>query len=216
LDEVTLQIILPDREHAAAAGDSSQFFDDRYAHAIAALRGASLIVVTHEHYDHIGTVTHSAVAGELAQKTILTRAQMESLLHNPKMTKTPFGSASGGRYIVVDYDRELPIAPGVVLIKAPGHTPGSQVVYVRLASGREVILSGDVAMNHLGIETEKERPDPARRVRPEDRAAIAGELAWLHQAERAGVSVVVSHDGEQLETLARQGILERRIGPSIA
>jgi glyoxylase-like metal-dependent hydrolase (beta-lactamase superfamily II) len=198
-----------DREIAAAAGDSSQFFDDRYTRAITALRGANLIVVTHEHYDHIGTVGHSAFADELAPKTMLTRAQVESLLHNPQMTKTPFDSARAGRYIVVDYDRELPIAPGVVLIKAPGHTPGSQVVYVKLASGREVILSGDVAFHHLGIETEKEKPDSASRHMAEDRAAIAGELAWLHQAERAGVSVVVSHDGEQLETFARQGILSQ-------
>jgi glyoxylase-like metal-dependent hydrolase (beta-lactamase superfamily II) len=94
-----------------------------------------------------------------------------------------------------------------VLIKAPGHTPGSQVVYVRLASGREVILSGDVAWHRLGIETETEKPDSASRLLGEDRAAIAGELAWLHQAARSGVTVVVSHDGEQLETLARQGIL---------
>jgi glyoxylase-like metal-dependent hydrolase (beta-lactamase superfamily II) len=27
--------------------------------------------------------------------------------------------------------------PGVVLIKAPGHTPGSQMIYVVLASGRD-------------------------------------------------------------------------------
>jgi glyoxylase-like metal-dependent hydrolase (beta-lactamase superfamily II) len=123
------------------------------------------------------------------------------------MTKTPFDSTRAGRYIVVDYDRMLPIAPGVVLIKAPGHTPGSQMVYVKLASGREVILSGDVAFNHLGIETETEKPDSASRHMAEDRAAIAGELAWLHRAEHNGVSVVVSHDGEQLGTLARQGIL---------
>jgi glyoxylase-like metal-dependent hydrolase (beta-lactamase superfamily II) len=196
-----------DREDAAAAGDSSQFFDDRYNRAIAALRGASLVVVTHEHYDHIGTVAHSAVAGELAPKTMLTRAQMESLLHNAKMTLTPFDSARAGRYIVFDYDRELPIAPGVVLIKAPGHTPGSQMVYVKLASGREVILSGDVTLNRLGVETEKQKPDPAHRVAADDRAAIAGELAWLHKAEQAGVSVVVSHDGEQLKAFAREGIL---------
>jgi glyoxylase-like metal-dependent hydrolase (beta-lactamase superfamily II) len=196
-----------DREHAVAADDSSQFFVDRYARAVAALRGASLIVVTHEHYDHIGTVVHSAVADELAPKTMLTRAQMESLLRNVKMTLTPFDSARAGRYIVFDYDRELPIAPGVVLIKAPGHTPGSQVVYIKLASGREVILSGDVTLNHLGIEMEKQKPDPNHRVGAEDRAAIAGELAWLHQAERAGVSVVVSHDGEQLKAFAHDGIL---------
>src|SRR5579862_9614871 len=196
-----------DRNLAAAAGDPSRFPGDRYSRAIEALRGANLIVITHEHYDHIATVAHSAVADELAPRTMLTRAQMESLLHNPNMTKTPFDSTRAGRYIVVDYDRMLPIAPGVVLSKAPGHTPGSQVVYVRLASGREVILAGDVAWHRLGIETEHEKPELASQHMKEDRAAIARELAWLHQAEQAGVSVVVSHDGEQLATLARLGIL---------
>jgi glyoxylase-like metal-dependent hydrolase (beta-lactamase superfamily II) len=196
-----------DRAIAAVENDTSRFLDNRYARAVAALRGASLIVVTHEHYDHIATVAHSAVADELAPKTMLTRTQMASLLQNPKMTQTPFESTRAGRYIVMDYDRVLPIAPGVVLIKAPGHTPGSQVVYVRLASGREVILSGDVAWHRLGIEGETEKPDSASRLLAEDRTAIAGELAWLHQAERTGVTVVVSHDGEQLKMLARQGIL---------
>jgi glyoxylase-like metal-dependent hydrolase (beta-lactamase superfamily II) len=198
------------RAQAAAAEDTSRFFDDRYNEAITALRGASLIVVTHEHYDHVGTLAHSAVADELAPKTMLTRAQMEPLLHNPK-SLTPIDSSRAGRYIVVDYDRMLPIAPGVVLIKAPGHTPGSQVVYVKLASGREVILSGDVAFNHLGIETEKQKPDPNHRIAAPDRAAIARELAWLHQAEQAGVSVVVSHDGEHLRMLARNGILSEGV-----
>jgi hypothetical protein len=64
---------------------------------------------------------------------------------------------------------------------------------------------GDVAFNHLGIETETEKPDSASR--HEDRVAIAHELGWLHQAEQNGVSVVVSHDGDQLATFARHGIL---------
>src|SRR5580704_11368798 len=64
-----------DREIAAAANDPSRFFDDRYTSAIAALRGARLIVVTHEHYDHIAMVAHSGLADELAPKTMLTRAQ---------------------------------------------------------------------------------------------------------------------------------------------
>jgi glyoxylase-like metal-dependent hydrolase (beta-lactamase superfamily II) len=194
------------REQAVAAQDTSRFFDDQYARTVSALRGANLIVVTHEHYDHVGIVARSAVADELAPKTMLTRAQMESLLHNQKMTLIPFDSTRAERYVVVDYDRMLPIAPGVVLIKAPGHTPGSQAVYVKLASGREVILSGDVVLHHLAIETEKQKSDTASR-RMAQRALIARELVRLHQAEQAGVSVVVSHDGEQLKTLARQGIL---------
>jgi glyoxylase-like metal-dependent hydrolase (beta-lactamase superfamily II) len=198
-----------DKAMATAPGNTGRFLDDQYTRMVAALRGADLIVITHEHGDHIGTVAHSSVADELAPKTMLTRQQMESLLHRPKVTFTPFDSTKASRYIVVDYDRELPIAPGVVLIKAPGHTPGAQVVYVKLASGREVILSGDVAWHRLGIETGKEKPDSASKQMGEDRTAIAGELAWLHQAEQAGVSVVVSHDGEQLETFARQGILTK-------
>ena len=174
-----------DREIAAAADDTSRFLNDRYARAVSALRGADLIVITHEHYDHVGTVGHSAVADELAPKTMLTRAQMESLLHKPKMTLTPFDSTRAGRYIVIDYDRVLPIAPGVVLIKAPGHTPGSQVVYVKLASGREVILSGDVAFHHLGIETEKEKPgsgEPTSRPRTGRRSPAS----WPGSIRRRG------------------------------
>ena len=198
-----------DKAMATSPGSTGKFLDENYAKMVAALRGADLIVITHEHGDHIGTVANSSVADELAPKTMLNSQEMESLLHRPKVTFTKFDSTKASRYIVVDYDRELPIAPGVVLIKAPGHTPGAQVVYVKLASGREVILSGDVAWHRLSLETGKEKPDSASKQMNEDRTAIAGELAWLHQAEQAGVSVVVSHDGEQLETFARQGILTK-------
>jgi len=194
------------REDAIAAKDTSRFFDSAYSRAIAALRGAGLIVVTHEHYDHVGLAAHSEVADELAPKTMLTRAQMESMLHNKQMAVPPFDSTRAGRYIVFDYDRVLPIAQGVVLIKAPGHTPGSQMVYVKLASGREVILSGDVALHHIAIDQEPQKPDTTGPRRAE-RELIAHEVAWLHEAQRAGVSVVISHDGEQLKSLARKGIL---------
>lgn len=196
-----------DKATATAPGSTGIFLDDKYERVLAALRGADLIVITHEHGDHIGTVVHSAVADALAPKTMLTRQQVETLLHKSKTTFITADSVFLKHFIVVDYPRELPIAPGVVLIRAPGHTPGSQVVYVRLASGREVILSGDVAWNRAGIETETEKPDSASRQMAEDRGAIAQELTWLHQAERAGVTVVVSHDGAQLTALGRQGIL---------
>jgi len=45
------------------------------------------------------------------------------------------GFGASRRFIVVDYERALPIAPGVVLVRAPG-LRRSQIVYVKLASGR--------------------------------------------------------------------------------
>jgi glyoxylase-like metal-dependent hydrolase (beta-lactamase superfamily II) len=193
-----------DRETARRAGDKGVFLDEAYASTVAALRAASLIVITHEHYDHAGTVVQSAVSDELAPHTMLTRQQVERLTHTPRLI-TMLDSTKVNRYIVVDYDQVLPIAPGVVLIKAPGHTPGSQVIYVQLASGREVILAGDVAWHRFGIETETQKADSIR----EDRGPIAGELKWLHAAEQAGVVVVVSHDGDQLAMLERSGVLHQ-------
>ncbi len=192
-----------DRETARRAGDKGVFLDEAYASAVAALRAASLIVITHEHYDHAATVVRSAVSDELAPHTMLTRQQVDMLTHARLITT--LDSTKVDRYIVVDYDHVLPIAPGVVLIKAPGHTPGSQVIYVQLASGREVILAGDVAWHRFGIETETQKPDSIR----EDRGPIAGELKWLHAAEQAGVAVVVSHDGDQLAMLERSGVLHQ-------
>ena len=45
----------------------------------------------------------------------------------------------------LEYDHYYAAAPGIVLVKAPGHTPGSQLVFVKLASGKELLFIGDVA-----------------------------------------------------------------------
>src|SRR5208337_264002 len=96
------------------------------------------------------------------------------------------------RYLIFDYDLLLPIGPGVVLINAPGHTPGSQMVYVRLASGREMILAGDVVWNMAGIELERQKPDSTSHQMREDRTTIQQQIAWLKNAAiPAGVIVVV-------------------------
>lgn len=194
----------------AHAQGGQHFADDRYAEMTAALRGAGLIVVTHEHPDHVGTLVQSPIAVDLAPHTLLTREQVEMLVHQPKLVFISLDSVQARRYLVVEYERLLPIAPGVVLIRAPGHTPGSQMVYVTLASGREILLSGDVAWLKQGIDSLRQKPDSASRTLHENRATIADEIAWLaHTVEPAGIAVVVSHDGAELEDLHHRGILSQ-------
>ena len=113
------------------------------------------------------------------------------------------------RYCVIDYDLLYPLAAGVVLIKAPGHTPGSQMVYVRLASGKEVLLIGDIAWVLAGVEQRRQKPEAQSARLGEDRAAIQQELEWLHNVmARTSIAVVNSHDDAWIAMRVREGVLE--------
>ena len=81
---------------------------------------------------------------EIAAKTLLTRAQVQTLTTYPQMPEIRLTPEMARSYIVIDYESYLPVAPEIVLIKAPGHTPGHQMVYVRLASKRDYLFIGDV------------------------------------------------------------------------
>jgi glyoxylase-like metal-dependent hydrolase (beta-lactamase superfamily II) len=192
---------------SAALHRGRSFKAENFAQIETALEKANLIVITHEHVDHVQPLVKGPIADQVAPHTLLTREQVETLLTKPKVAFTSMDSSQVSRYLVVEYERALPIAPGVVLIKAAGHTPGSQMVYVKLASGREMILIGDIAWRALGVDSQRQKPDSTSRFMSEDRTAIGKQLAWLKNVQAQGISVVVSHDGTQLQTLAKRGVL---------
>jgi len=195
----------------ALVADAKAFSDEQYASIQAMLRDARLVVVTHEHDDHAAGVIRSPFLAAVQQHTLLTRAQAHSLMTAPNEPRIRIDSATASRYLVLDYDPILPIGPGVVLIKAPGHTPGSQMVYVRLASGGEVVLAGDVAWHSSGIEKQLQKPDSFARSLGviEDRAPIAAELRWLKEIMASGVTVVVAHDLAVIDALIGRGVLKQ-------
>jgi glyoxylase-like metal-dependent hydrolase (beta-lactamase superfamily II) len=180
-----------------------------------ALRGANLILVTHEHHGHVAGVIHTPARDIIASKTMLTRAQVNTLLR-PSRGNAPLGNsplvrltpADAARYLVFDYEQVYPVAPGVVLLKAPGHTPGSQMVYVRLASGQEVLLVGDIAWFMAGIERRLQKPRAISSEMGEDRTALQNQLDWLSGLSRRKEVVLVNcHDAAWLRSLVSRGVL---------
>jgi glyoxylase-like metal-dependent hydrolase (beta-lactamase superfamily II) len=138
---------------------------------------------------------------------MLTRPQMRVLLDKPNDPRIKLDSAAASRYLVVDYDPIMPIAPGVVLIKAAGHTSGSQMVYVRLASGRELVLAGDVVWHHAAIASQTLKPESSTKgFGGEDRAAIAQQLEWLKELPPA-ITVIPAHDQALIDGLVARGVL---------
>ncbi|MDA1183967.1 MAG: MBL fold metallo-hydrolase [Acidobacteria bacterium] len=175
-----------------------------------AVRDARLVVVTHEHGDHVAGVVHAPDAADLARKTVLTRAQAQTLLTAPQMPEIALTPEAAGRFITIDYDRYFPLAPGVVLIKAAGHTPGSQIVFVALASGREYLLIGDVAWHMDGVRQVKGKAAPWVT---EDARAVMDQLTWLNELSRTepDLVIVASHDEEQHIELTRQQLLSSQL-----
>ncbi len=191
-----------------SAGAPEPYFPERNAAVQRALLAANLVVVTHEHGDHVAGVVRSPERAAIARHTLLTRAQLETLTLAPQSPEIRLTPAQARDYIVIDYALYLPIAPGVVLLKAPGHTPGHQMVYLRLASGSELLLSGDVTWALEGIVGRTQRPlATSDRIR-EDREALALQIDWLARViETSDVVVVPSHDTEYLAELVRRDLL---------
>jgi glyoxylase-like metal-dependent hydrolase (beta-lactamase superfamily II) len=171
-----------------------------------AVAGARMILVTHEHGDHVAGVIRGAGAEQLAPKTILTRTQVDVLTTKPQMPELKLTPEQARRFIVVDYDKYLPVAPGIVLIKSAGHTPGSQMVFVSLASGREYLLIGDATWHMDGVRQVKGKDAPWVT---EDVNAVLDQLRWLNQLTKTDTSLVIvaSHDEEQHAELVQKKLL---------
>jgi len=112
-------------------------------------------------------------------------------------------------YRPLDYTRYLAVAPGVVLIKAPGHTPGSQMVYVRRADGAEFLFVGDVAWQMRNIEALREKSRLATMLAGEDRDRVREELAGLNRLHAANpeLHMMPGHDAAAIDSFVKSGLL---------
>jgi glyoxylase-like metal-dependent hydrolase (beta-lactamase superfamily II) len=175
-----------------------------------ALGAARLIVITHEHGDHVAGVVHTPRAEGLAPKTILTRRQVQTLIAAPQTPEVALTEQAAVRYRVVDYERYFALAPGMALVAAAGHTPGSQMVFIALESGAEYLLIGDAAWHMDGVRLVKGKNAPWVT---EDRSAVMDQLRWLNALSRTEprLLIVSSHDDEQHRELIRAGSLGGRL-----
>jgi len=191
-------------------GAVEPYWPERNAAVQQALVAASLVVITHEHGDHVAGVVRSPNRRWIAAHTVLTKAQVETLVFSPQSPMIRLTPEQAADYLVIDYALFHPIAPGVVLLKAPGHTPGHQMVFVRLASGTEYLLSADVTWALDGISELTQRPQATSDRIREDRDALKNQIRWLKLLlNAADVIVVPSHDSDHLADLEQRELIRQ-------
>jgi glyoxylase-like metal-dependent hydrolase (beta-lactamase superfamily II) len=180
-----------------AANFPGGFDDAQYKAEQDALTHARAIVVTHEHADHLQGIAESPSLATFSDHLMLTREQRDDFKW---LTQCKFPENVRASLRPLDFGHYYPLAPGVVLIKAPGHTVGSQIVYVRLADNSEYLLIGDVAWDMEQVTIPKCRPRLAELAMRENSDQVTSELRTLHDlaASNPDVHIVVSHDARQL------------------
>jgi glyoxylase-like metal-dependent hydrolase (beta-lactamase superfamily II) len=191
-------------------GADEPYFPEQARQVDKALRGARAIIFTHEHGDHITGVIRSPYLAELAPKAILTRTQLRTLETTPQFPDLRLTEEQGQRYRVIDYDKSMAFAPGWALIKAAGHTPGSQMMFITLESNREYLLIGDAAwhMDNVRKVTGKDAPWIV-----EDTAAVNDQLKWLNGLSTTdrNLIIVASHDDDEHKELIAKKLLGGRL-----
>jgi glyoxylase-like metal-dependent hydrolase (beta-lactamase superfamily II) len=198
LDKATHDSFSPDKPEP--------YYADEFATLQRALDQARLIVLTHHHADHVAGVVSAANFPALAVKTIVSMDVADCLMNTPHRPHLKLSQAAIAKFIVLDYPHYYPVAPGVVLIRAPGHSTDSQMVFIRLQSGREILHSVDSAWTMDNILEVRGKAAPWVK---EDVPAVMAQLRWLkaaHETEK-NITILVTHDNGLFERLTNSGAI---------
>jgi glyoxylase-like metal-dependent hydrolase (beta-lactamase superfamily II) len=224
-DIVAYQVVYPDRtviidsgfDDKSCSGPIASFVfrtflvcsynEKNYRILQESLKTASLILVTHEHFDHIGGIAASRYPKEVRSHLLLTKEQA----NGPMVTDRRFLGGGLSWYEPLSYDGPYyAVRPGIVLIKAPGHAPGQQIIYVTTKDGNEYLFLADILWNRENLERRvyrsrlasmKEDPNPARE-----------EFRWvlynLYDNPNNKIVYVIAHDRDQLTEYIKAGVIK--------
>lgn len=173
------------------------------------------VLFTHLHEDHAGGVVELCRGRTRPLRVFMTEAQDERGNYTTGATRRLLADTRRGAQTEADPPcvevtrigsggaQPVPGFPGVAVVAAGGHTPGSQIVLAAVsgADGRSVAgFTGDIVNHIAGIDHDVPKPTLYRLLvvpEAEDRQA---ELRRFLRSLRdeAGVRLLVSHDELQL------------------
>lgn len=158
------------------------------------------VVLTHSHWDHVSgldslpsvpvwvNAAEQAFIAEQASKVAVIRS-----LGELDYKRYEF---DGGPYLGFSQSHDVWGDGSIVLVPAPGHTPGSIVAFITLPSGKRYALLGDLVWQSEGINLPAERPWLLRRIINEDDALVRENIIRVAAIHRRfpEINMVPAHD----------------------
>ena len=141
------------------------------------LRG---IVLTHAHWDHVSGLP------ELAGTPVLITPEEHRFVEGggaiTELARSFRGvtyeeyAFEGGPYLGFPRSHDVYGDGAIVIVPAPGHTPGSVIVFLTLPAGKRYALVGDLVWQREGITEREERPWIWRTVGDDDPGGVRENL----------------------------------------
>jgi len=154
------------------------------------------IAFSHLHWDHTGN------ANEFADSTwIMNRTELAAATALPPpdgVLPETFAVYKSAKTESIDADYDVFGDGSVMILRAPGHTPGHQVLKLKLHKSGTVILSGD--LYHLRINRTFKRV-PVYNVSRADTLASMDRIETIVKNSHA--RLIVQHDPKDFEMLPK-------------
>ncbi len=168
------------------------------------LRG---ILLTHAHWDHTSGIadfpgTPVLVTAEERSFVDTGGARTVIARETPDVRWETY-SFESGPYLGYPSSHDVHGDGAVVVVPAPGHTPGSVVIFVTAASGKRYALLGDLAWQREGVLEREERPWVWRRAVDADEEGVRRELVHVASVAAAfpELALVPAHDARAIAEL---------------
>ena len=146
------------------------------------------LALSHFHWDHVGNANLFASATWLVRKS-----EQDIMFSDPPSPRTEpanFSALRNSKSILITKDDYDVFGDGTVIIKAaPGHSPGHQVLFLKLAKTGPVVLSGDL---YHYPEERKLSLIPATEFNREQ--TVASRAAIEAFLKKTGAQLWIQHD----------------------
>jgi N-acyl homoserine lactone hydrolase len=135
------------------------------------------LAISHSHWDHVGN------ANAYAGATWLARRSEYDVMFAPNANaevRKNYAALAAAKIQYIEGDYDVFGDGSVVLLSTPGHTPGHQSLYVKLARTGGVVISGD--LYHYSAERSLNRVPPREQTlgTPASRKRIDNFLQQTH------------------------------------
>jgi glyoxylase-like metal-dependent hydrolase (beta-lactamase superfamily II) len=179
------------------------------------------ILLTHAHWDHVSGLPDFPgvpVWVTAAEHRFIRDKKAGAFARKLKDVHYEEYGFEGGPYLNFPQSRDVYGDGSIVVVPAPGHTPGAVVIFLTLANGSRYAFSGDIVWQWDGLTRRVERPWFTRIYADADPAGTRENLLRLVAiCERFPDMIIVpAHDSRafaELPTLPQAGSDHTRLAP---